>query len=780
MTDYPTISPPSRNRLLHWTLLPVLLLAAFAIFSPLLSAPFLYDDETVIVRDPAIVDALAADAPVPLFRDLARMPRPLRQFTHRLDARLYGLVPRPAHAVNIVLHALAAFAAAGLLLSIGLSLPRAAFAAAFFLIAPVTLESVAVVSHRKELLSALFLFLALALPPRLRFAPLAALGFALAALAKETALVFPGLLLAVSAARRLAPSRHASSPPLRPRAFAAWLLFAAVLALALLAQARAAMDFLQADPAFDTHRAGHFGHGAPWTLAVSAALRAFPRCLRALADPFAPHSVDPAFPLDVPLLSLPALLSLLLLLLFLAALWFSRRTRLFPPLLWMAVSLAPYLFPPLLRSGGTAAFADRYLYLASFGFAWLLAAIPPVPLPRRPRLLRPALVLLAAALLALAAVPTRRLALRCVTNVDFWTHAVALNPASATACCNLAHAYWQERLDAPAAAAQYDRMLALAPDFVFGVASRAAFLAAADGPEAADDALTDALARPFPPRARALLLSRRAAHRLEAARGDDALADYESAIALGLASPDVLRGHAEALKRTLRWPEALREINAAAALDPAYRPEADAFRVLLEDPPLRPSRAVLLLGDSVPAGLHSAPPGAPVRSLAARLAKLRPDLAFLDETLPGSSAAGLARGFPRVARRHPDAAWCLILTGHNDAFAGAPPREILFALSGCVAAARRAGLRPLLLGPIPVRSTPDRDRTAQDAALAELDRLLDPFCASANVPYLSLRNAFDIPHPEESPVLVPEDGNHLTDRGMDLLAETATRILPKP
>ncbi|MBP5788166.1 MAG: hypothetical protein J6Y19_10190, partial [Kiritimatiellae bacterium] len=138
--------------------------AVLAVFSPLLRAPFLYDDHTVIEADEAVVAAALADHPrdVSPWTNLWRKPRPLRQWTHRLEWRVAGDNTVLPHAVNILLHL--AVAGAGWLLlrrRCGLDGAAAGLAAALFVFNPVVVESLGVVSHRKEMLSALFLLLAL-------------------------------------------------------------------------------------------------------------------------------------------------------------------------------------------------------------------------------------------------------------------------------------------------------------------------------------------------------------------------------------------------------------------------------------------------------------------------------------------------------------------------------------------------------------------------------------------------------------------------------------------
>jgi hypothetical protein len=108
---------------------------------------------------------------------------------------------------------------------------------------------------------------------------------------------------------------------------------------------------------------------------------------------------------------------------------------------------------------------------------------------------------------------------------------------------------------------------------------------------------------------------------------------------------------------------------------------------------------------------------------------------------------------------------CLILSGHNDAFAGASPGAMLRDMADCVLVCRLRGVEPVVLGPIPVRSAAGRDRSAQERTLAAWNRLLAAFCSENGIRFVDLRAVV-------SPAqLDPATGNHLTDAGMTLLAE---------
>lgn len=759
-------------------------LATLAVFSPLLRAPFLFDDHTVIEGDAAIAAAAQEDGAgrdVDLWRDLWRQPRPLRQLTHRIEWRIAGRSPALPHAVNVLLH-LAVAAAGWSLLRRRCGVPEAtaALAALIFLLNPVAVETLGVVSHRKETLAALFLLLSLgaALRRPERFSPVAAALLLLAATGKETALVAPALFAALALP---APPRGGDGPPApdRRRTVLSLSLYGAVAAagaILLWWQIREGMAFAGTDPGTATARGCHLAAGAPWGDAVSAALRAFPRDLLLLALPFG-HSPVPPIGLHVPLLSAETAAAALALAACAAllAVLARRRDAALRPALWTAVALAPCLCPALLRIGATAVLADRYLYLASFGFAWLLADLV-LRLPRR------AAAAVAASILALYAGSSFRLCGFYRDEADYWGLAARGNPDSVLAAHNHAWALWKERGDAASSRREFERLARLAPDFDYGIASFARMLEESGDPDSAAD-LLDAALRKRPDGAD--LVRRRALVGLARGEDDEAvLGLFRKAERLGVDDPTFLYEYAQALERVPDWPAAAERYERAGA---PFGPGADPYgaRLLRHDPPRRDG-GVLVLGDSVPHGTGTGPDEEGLLSLAAAIDALRAGTGgrpAVDASVPGTSVLDVERQFFVACESasesgDPPPAVCVILSGHNDAFAGTPATGILKALASAALECRREGAVPVLVGPIAVRDQPDRPRDAQERTLAELDRALAAFCATADLAYVSSREALG-PNDPGSPSGAnydPATGNHLSRRGVEALARAVVAV----
>src|SRR5881227_556777 len=88
--------------------------------------------------------------------------QPLTTISHMLDCQLYGLDPSGHHFTNVLLHTIAVVLLFLVLQQMTGSLWRSAFVAAVFAIHPLHVESVAWVSERKDVLSAVFFMLTLA------------------------------------------------------------------------------------------------------------------------------------------------------------------------------------------------------------------------------------------------------------------------------------------------------------------------------------------------------------------------------------------------------------------------------------------------------------------------------------------------------------------------------------------------------------------------------------------------------------------------------------------
>ena len=764
--------------------LPLLFVAVTlcCVLFPLIKAPLLFDDLTVVGMDYSIssVRCGVADS-VDLFSGLMTKPRPVRQFTHRLDARIAGADSTVfPHAINMALHLGVGLLFFLLLKKLGASYEIALIAVSIFLFNPVCIESVGVLSHRKEILSAFFILASfhalLAKSPLL--ASLSGFALLFAVFSKETAIVAPLLFFAVAMERARNDPTITRLISHGERIRFLWFAFATVL-IGILAyiQIQYGMRVAGGPPGLDPDRPGHFAMDSPWPPVLSATIRSVPRYAALLAWPV-DHTVDPRFSLSVSLLSVATIFSFLVCLIGGAVLvrLFRIKSPFLAPVLWMVFSLSPYLFPPLLKFGHTAVLADRYAYLASLGFAWALAIgmdclVKEVHLP----FLR---FVLAAAVVAFFAICGWNQASDYRTLESFWARAVRLNPVSAPSRFNHALSLWREKDDVEAAQKEFAETLALDPRFTPAVCGYADCLIADEKGEQALSVVDQALAHPAR-HSVPELLRKRATLLLSLARFKESLAAFRAAEAAGVAAPAFQRGFAEACKRNLLWPEAVMRYRCAAE-DPRFLKAYKQHRLLTEDPPLAVGAPldIIVLGDSVPHGTEAVGEDGRTHSLAERLERQISCLRTLDASKPGLSAYELNRDFfSFLPSTNAPARICLIMAGHNDALFGRKAEGILFELSGCVFKARLSGMRPIVIGPICVKSSEMRDRIGQERTLTRLDVILGQFCKSARCGFVSPRQSFFPLPPPSGGWLDASTGNHLTDAGMEALAMTLTPIL---
>jgi tetratricopeptide (TPR) repeat protein len=131
----------------------------FAAYAPALSGEFLWDDDKYVVENPTLRNLAGLRR---VWVDPAATPQyyPLVYTTFWIEYHLWGLRPFGYHAVNLALHALTAILFWKLLRR--LSVPGAWLAGLVFAVHPVHVESVAWITERKNVLSAV-LYLAAAL-----------------------------------------------------------------------------------------------------------------------------------------------------------------------------------------------------------------------------------------------------------------------------------------------------------------------------------------------------------------------------------------------------------------------------------------------------------------------------------------------------------------------------------------------------------------------------------------------------------------------------------------
>src|SRR5262245_20329921 len=121
-----------------------------------------FDDDLYVYDAPAIKAGLTIKGIALAFTSPhARNWHPLTTISHMLDCQLYGLKAGGHHAANVFLHMLAALLLFRVLQQMTDAIWKSAIVAALFAVHPLHVESVAWISERKDVLSAVFFFLML-------------------------------------------------------------------------------------------------------------------------------------------------------------------------------------------------------------------------------------------------------------------------------------------------------------------------------------------------------------------------------------------------------------------------------------------------------------------------------------------------------------------------------------------------------------------------------------------------------------------------------------------
>jgi len=387
---------PSRTRLA----LICLGLAAlvFAAYANSLGNGFVWDDHEQILLNPAV----KPDAPLaPIFTSDVRFTarsqsiqgkdyRPLQMLTYRLLYGTFGPEANPFHLVSVLFAMACTIAAFAVFWRLTRRWQLAAAAAALFAVHPVHAEAVDWIAAVVDpafvlfLLLALFFFLGAYAKPRIHWptAALSWLAFAVALLWKETAVIFPLLILAYAL---LFP--HDIKTRMRTALLQSAPYFA-VLAL-YLAGRISVLDGLS--PGL-----------RDWQLTVPQfALNALSLMAAYIAKLALPIGLN-AYYVFTPIRSFTdthALIGILAALATIAAIVFllrrpsttettqqpSSRTLALFAVLWIILTIVPALD---LSALGRNAFTERYLYLPSFGFCLLLALAASWLLDRLPKNLR--------------------------------------------------------------------------------------------------------------------------------------------------------------------------------------------------------------------------------------------------------------------------------------------------------------------------------------------------------------------------------------------------------
>jgi hypothetical protein len=339
---------------------------------------------------------------------------PLQLVSYVLDYSLWGFRPFGYHLQQIVLHALDAVLAFELTRRLFGRFWLAALAGLLFAVHPTHVESVAWVSARKDVLSALFLIPAVLFYLRargersLRAGPYAAsvLFFTLAVLSKVNVVVMPLFLVLVD----LAILR-------RPRRDGRWWMEVVgskvpFLAVGLAVSVVNWIVEVKTTAAYARDPILYFVLKGRTAWDYLAHLTGVPRLNPIYDTP----------PISADVLSILGSLAGLLFLPALVWLGFRRKNRVLTfGAGWMFVMLLPAVFFPV-----PTYLADRYLYLASLGFCWLIAALLLEGGARvRPKALGTALVALATAgLAAFFAIGTDRYNRVWADSESLWSYTI--------------------------------------------------------------------------------------------------------------------------------------------------------------------------------------------------------------------------------------------------------------------------------------------------------------------------------------------------------------------
>src|SRR5437867_5429133 len=136
---------------------------SLAVFGQTIRYEFVnFDDDLYVYNAPAIRAGLTIKGIALAFTSPhARNWHPLATISHMLDCQLYGLKAGGHHATNIVLHIIAVLLLFRVLRQMTGAVWKSVVVAALFAVHPLQVESVAWVSERKDVLSAVFFLLML-------------------------------------------------------------------------------------------------------------------------------------------------------------------------------------------------------------------------------------------------------------------------------------------------------------------------------------------------------------------------------------------------------------------------------------------------------------------------------------------------------------------------------------------------------------------------------------------------------------------------------------------
>ncbi len=392
-----------------------LLAITWIVFGQTLRFDFLnYDDNYYVYQNSDINRGFTWYGLVSAFtRPLVGNWHPLTSLSLMLDAQLFGLNPGAYHFVNLLLHSIAVLLLFFVFRAMTGATWRSAFVAALFAIHPLRAESVVWISERKDVLSGVFFFLALAAyiryarkPPSFAGYSLVLVAFSLGLLAKAMLVTLPFVFLLLD----YWPLRRIASEETQTR-LTSWLLLEKVPLLLVAAAVSVATIFAQ-EPALEA------AQNWPLRWRVENALVTIWIYVRQM---FWPTNLAVFYPHPKGSLSLAlVVLALAALLVVSVAVFVFRKKHpyLVTGWFWYLGMLVPVIG---LVQVGWQGHADRYTYLPQIGL-YLLIAWGVADLTERWRARRVVLSLAAAAIMVALTIAAWNQTAYWSSPVRLWTH----------------------------------------------------------------------------------------------------------------------------------------------------------------------------------------------------------------------------------------------------------------------------------------------------------------------------------------------------------------------
>ncbi len=406
------------------TLCVLLAAVTIALYSPVIGYSFLrWDDNVYVTANAHIHGGLAWDTIKWAFMSTEEENwHPLTWLSHALDYQLFALRPAGHHLDSVLIHTLNAVVLFLLLAWVTKRVGPSLLVAALFALHPLNVESVAWVAERKNVLSTLFFFLAIAAYVRYARKPdwrrylLVAGLFAAGLMAKPMVITLPFVLLLLD---DWPLDRIQGGPPSS--------IGAPRLSVSRLLLEKVPLLFLSALSAVITVRAQRSGiavrslHQFPLAVRIENAVVAYGLYLWKMLWParlglLYPHPANtlPVWQMTLSTLILVGVTALVVAL--------RRKGYLLVGWFWFLGTLIPVIG---LVQVGDAAMADRYAYVPLVGIfvmiAWSLADLAEAKKVRTVWRVIPALC----ALTALSFATSRQMSY-WESDYDLWTHTLAV------------------------------------------------------------------------------------------------------------------------------------------------------------------------------------------------------------------------------------------------------------------------------------------------------------------------------------------------------------------